>query len=219
MPNYVFLGPPGAGKGTLSELFCEREGLIHISTGQLLRDEMAAETELGKQVKELMASGTLVSDVIVNSMVAKRIAEDDIHQHGCLLDGYPRTATQADSLQKIFADNNNSLTAAVLIDSDRALLMKRLTSRRVCSNKKCAATYNLQTLKPKKEGICDRCGSPLLQRDDDSEKTACERLKVYDQQTAPLIDYYRSRGLLIVTYSKDASVDENYNDMLKAMKR
>ncbi len=219
MSNYVFLGPPGAGKGTLGELLCQREGLIHISTGQLLRDEMAAGTELGRQVKELIDAGTLVSDEIVTAMVAKRIAEDDICRHGCLLDGYPRTVTQADSLQKIFADNHSSLTAALLIDADRDLLIKRLTARRVCSNKECGATYNLQTLKPAKEGICDRCGSPLLQRGDDCEKTARDRLKVYDQQTAPLIEYYRSQGLLIVTYSKDSSVDENYQDMLKAMKR
>jgi len=218
MANYVFLGPPGAGKGTLGELFCERNGLIHVSTGQLLRDEMTAGTELGMQVKELIASGTLVSDEIVTAMVAKRIAQNDICKHGCLLDGYPRTVPQADSLKKIFADNNSSLTAAVLIDADRNMLMTRLTARRMCSSKECGAIYNLQTHKPVNEGICDRCGSALYQRDDDSEKTASERLRVYDQQTAPLIEYYRKEGLLIITASKDVSVDENYSNMLKALK-
>ncbi len=217
MANYVFLGPPGAGKGTLGEFFCERTGLIHVSTGQLLRDEMAAGTELGLQVKGLIGSGALVSDEIVTAMVAKRIAQKDIREHGCLLDGYPRTVPQANSLKTIFADNNSSLTAAVLIDSDRELLMTRLTARRMCSNRECGAIYNLQTHRPCKEGICDRCGSALYQRADDSEKTASERLRVYDQQTAPLIDYYRKEGLLVVTVSKDTTVDENYNDMLKAL--
>jgi adenylate kinase len=217
MPNYVFLGPPGAGKGTLGELFCERNGLVHVSTGQLLRDEKAAGTELGLRIKELLAAGSLVPDEIVTAMVAKRIAQNDIEKHGCLLDGYPRTVPQADSLKQIFADNHSSLTAAVLIDADREMLMTRLTARRMCSNKECGAIYNLQTHKPLKEGICDRCGSALFQRDDDSEKTASERLRVYDQQTAPLIEYYRKEGLLVVTVSKDAPVDENYSNMLKAL--
>ena len=181
-----------------------------------MRDEMAAGTKLGIQVKELIAAGTLVSDEIVTAMVAKRIAQNDIQKHGCLLDGYPRTVPQANSLKKIFADNNSSLTAAVLIDANRDMLMTRLTARRMCSNKECGAIYNLQTHKPLKEGICDRCGSALFQRDDDSEKTAGERLRIYDQQTAPLIDYYRKEGLLIVTVSKDVPIDENYSDMLKA---
>lgn len=218
MANYVFLGPPGAGKGTLGECFCERTGVIHISTGQLLRDEMAAGSELGQQVKALIATGALVSDEIVTAMVAKRIAQDDIREHGCLLDGYPRTVPQANSLKDIFAANHSSLTAAVLIDSERSLLMKRLTARRMCSNKECAAIYNLQTLKPAKEGLCDRCGSALYQRPDDSEETARQRLKVYDQQTAPLIEYYKKQGLLVITSSQDVSIDENYAAMLKALK-
>lgn len=215
--NYVFLGPPGAGKGTLGEMFCQRTGLIHVSTGQLLRDEMAAGSDLGKHVKNLIATGALVSDDIVTAMVAKRVAQTDIHEKGSLLDGYPRTAAQADSLQKIFTDNGTALTAAVLIDAERKMLSNRLTARRICSNKSCGAIYNLQTAIPKTAGICDRCGSTLYQRSDDSAETARDRLKVYDEQTAPLIQYYRKLNKLISMESKDIPAEQNYATMLAAL--
>lgn len=218
MPNnYVFLGPPGAGKGTLGEMFCQRTGVIHVSTGQLLRDEMSAGSELGKQVKDLIASGGLVPDDIVTAMAAKRVAQADIRTNGCLLDGYPRTAAQADSLQKIFADNGTALTAAVLIDADRQMLLSRLTSRRICSSKSCGAIYNVQTAPPKSAGICDRCGASLYQRSDDSEETAHGRLKVYDEQTAPLIQYYSRLGKLISMKSQDVPAEQNYATMLAAI--
>lgn len=216
--NYIFLGPPGAGKGTMGELFCKDRGVIHISTGQLLRDEMAAGSELGKKVKDVIASGGLVSDEIVTAMVAKRLAQPDVVEHGCLLDGYPRKVSQADSLAQILKDNNTELTAAVLIDADRNMLIGRLTSRRMCSNKDCGAIYNLLVKRPKTEGVCDKCGSPLYQRSDDSEATALGRLKVYDDETAPLIAYYRERGQLVTTMSVDGSIEDNYASLLKALK-
>ena len=215
--NYVFLGPPGAGKGTLGELFCQDKGVIHVSTGQLLRDEMAAGSELGLQVKELIASGALVSDDIVTAMVSKRLRQADILEHGCLLDGYPRTVAQADSLAEILSANGTKLTATVLIDAERSMLIGRLTARRMCSNKECGAIYNLSVKKPVKEGVCDRCGAALYQRSDDSEATALGRLKVYDEQTAPLIEYYRQRGQLVTTMSTDAPIEDNYQAMLKAL--
>jgi len=217
MKSYVFLGPPGAGKGTLGAVFCKGEGTIHVSTGQLLRDEMAAGSDLGKEVKELIASGKLVSDEIVTKMVANRLAKADIQAHGCLLDGYPRTLAQAEHLDKILADLNSELTATVLIEADRSLLLARLTSRRMCSNKKCGAIYNTRSLKPKKENICDKCGSKLYQRSDDSEETALGRLKVYDKHTAPLIKYYEDEGKLIRTTSVDGSVEDNYKDLLSVL--
>ncbi len=216
--TYIFLGPPGAGKGTLGELFCKRTGVIHISTGQLLRDEMAAGSELGKKVKDLIASGGLVSDDIVTAMVASRLAKADIAQHGALLDGYPRTAAQAESLQKILADTGLELGAAVLVDAQRETLMKRLTGRRMCTNKECGAIYNIYDVAPKKEGVCDRCGAPLYQRKDDTEETALNRLKVYDTQTAPVIDFYRKLGSLVTVENTDSTIEVNYGRLVAALK-
>ena len=216
---YVFMGPPGAGKGTLGDIFCERTGVIHVSTGQLLREEMAAGTELGQQVKDIIASGALVSDEIVAKMVANRIAKADIVEHGCLLDGFPRTVPQADMLDKILAAGNARMAAVVLIEADREMLMGRLTSRRVCSNKECGATFNVLSLPPKKEGICDKCGAPLIQRSDDSEATAKQRLEVYETQTAPLVEYYEHKGQLVRTTSTNTTVEDNYARLLKALGR
>ncbi|MFA6723777.1 MAG: nucleoside monophosphate kinase [Lentisphaeria bacterium] len=219
MSNYVFLGPPGAGKGTLGELFSRRMGLVHISTGALLREEMSSGSELGLQVKDLISKGGLVSDQIVSAMIAKRLSQPDVLRQGCLLDGYPRTAAQADSLQEILNENQRSLEAAVLIDAERQLLVTRLSARRVCSNKDCGAIYNVQTKPPLKEGVCDRCSSALYQRSDDSEQTARERLRVYEEQTAPLIEYYRQRQLLVITYSKDVEAEENYRSLCEALRQ
>jgi len=215
--NYIFVGPPGAGKGTIGELFCKDRGLVHISTGQLLRDEMAAGSELGKKVKDLIASGGLVSDDIVTAMVAKRLAQKDVVENGCLLDGYPRTVAQADSLNEIFASLNTKLTATVLIDASREKLIGRLTSRRMCSNKECGAIYNILAKPPKQDGICDVCGAKLYQRTDDSVETAMGRLKVYDEQTAPLIEYYRQRGQLVETLNEGGSIADNYQTMLSLL--
>ncbi len=218
MLNYVFLGPPGAGKGTMGDLLCERTGVIHISTGQLLREEMASDSELGRKVKGIIASGALVPDEIVTAMVSKRLPQDDVRQHGCLLDGYPRTTAQAESLNQIFAANATELSAAVLVDADREILLNRLTSRRMCPNKACGAIYNLLGNKPTQEGRCDRCGAKLIQRSDDSEETARERLRIYDQQTAPLIEFYQKTGKLVVMKSQEAPVQENFATLLAALK-
>ena len=216
---YIFLGAPGAGKGTLGEIFCERTGVLHISTGQLLRDEMAAGSELGKQVKDLIAAGKLVSDDIVTAMVASRLAKADVQAKGALLDGYPRTVAQAESLEKIIADNAAlEVGAAVLVDAPRDVLMKRLTGRRMCSNKECGAIYNIYAVAPKHEGHCDRCGAELYQRSDDTEATVRDRLKVYDTQTAPVIDFYRSRNQLVTAENGDRSVAENYAALAATLK-
>ncbi len=215
--TYIFLGPPGAGKGTLGELFCQRTGVIHISTGQLLRDEMAAGSELGNQVKSLIASGALVSDEIVTAMVASRLAKADIAEHGALLDGYPRTVAQAESLKGIVADCKLEMGAAVLVDAQRDILMKRLTGRRMCTNKECGAIYNIYNVAPKTEGICDRCGAELYQRSDDTEATVLGRLKVYDEQTAPVIDFYKKENCLVTVQNTDASIEDNYKRLCEAL--
>lgn len=214
---YVFLGPPGAGKGTLGDLFCEETGVIHVSTGQLLRDEMAQQSELGLQVKDLIARGELVSDEIVAAMAAKRLAQDDIQRHGCLLDGFPRTTPQADMLAGILTETKNRLAAVLLIEADQDMLIGRLTSRRVCSNQACGAIFNVKTQRPARDGVCDRCGSKLVQRSDDSEATAIERLRVYDEQTAPLISYYSASGQLVRMQSRDVDAKENYQSLKAAL--
>ena len=214
---YIFIGPPGAGKGTMGDIFCEKTGVVHISTGQLLRDEMTNGTELGKKVKDIIAAGALVSDEIVAEMVKNRLAKQDILEHGCLLDGFPRTVAQADMLDKIIADSPLSMAGVLLIEADNEMLMGRLTSRRMCSNKACGAIYNVISLPPKKEGICDKCGAPLIQRSDDSEETAKQRLNVYEAQTAPLIGYYEAKGVLVRTRSTNSSLEENYSRLEKAL--
>ncbi len=214
---YIFLGAPGAGKGTLGDIFCAKTNVIHISTGQLLRDEMAAGTELGKTVKELIASGALVSDDIVTAMVDNRLAKDDAKARGVMLDGYPRTSAQAESLTAILAKHGYETGVAVLVDTPRELLMQRLTGRRLCSNKACGASYNVFTAPPAKEGVCDKCGSALVQRADDTEETAVNRLKIYDTQTAPVIEYYRKRGELKVSPNADAPIEVNYAAMEKVL--
>lgn len=215
---YIFLGPPGAGKGTLGDIFCEKTGVVHISTGQLLRDELAAGTELGKKAQAMMKAGGLVSDDIVTAMVAARLAKADIADKGALLDGFPRTVAQAGSLEKILADCQLKCGAAVLVDAPRDILMKRLTGRRMCSNKACGAIYNIYNLPPKQEGKCDRCGADLYQRADDTEATAVNRLKVYDEQTAPVMKFYQDRNALVTVQNSDAPVAENYKRLAEALK-
>ena len=207
---YVFMGPPGAGKGSMGELFCGETGVVHVSTGDLLRAEMAAGSELGTQVKELIAKGQLVSDDIVAAMVEKRLAQKDIREHGCLLDGFPRTVPQAEVLDGILSKLGHRMAAVLLIEADEEMLVKRMTSRRMCSNKDCGAIYNILSLPPKQEGICDRCGQKLYQRADDSEETARNRMTVYQKQTAPLIDFYSRKGQLVRTVSDDSGIDACY---------
>lgn len=214
---YIFLGAPGAGKGTLGDIFCQKVQVIHISTGQLLRDEMAAGSELGKTVKELIASGALVSDDIVTAMVDKRLSKEDAKAKGVMLDGYPRTCAQAERLTAILQKHGYESGVAVLVDTPREILMQRLTGRRLCANKACGASYNVFTAPPAKEGVCDKCGAALIQRSDDTEETAINRLKIYDTQTAPVIEYYRNRGELKVTPNADAPIEENYAALEKTL--
>ena len=214
---YIFIGPPGAGKGTMGDIFCEKTGVVHISTGQLLRDEMTNGTELGKKVKDIIAAGALVSDEIVAEMVKNRLAKQDILEHGCLLDGFPRTVAQADMLDKIIAESPLKMAGVLLIEADNEMLMGRLTSRRMCSNKACGAIYNIYAVPPKVEGKCDRCGADLYQRSDDTEKTVADRLRIYDEQTAPVADFYRQGGRLVTVQNAGGSIEENYARLAQAL--
>ena len=191
--NLVFLGPPGAGKGTLSDPLMKAENLAHISTGDILRAEIKNGTELGKSAKSYMDAGKLVPDEIVAGMVGKRLAAEDC-KGGFILDGFPRTVPQAELLEKVMAEIGLELDAVVLFDAPVELLIQRLTSRLTC--RACGASFNLLFCKPQKEGVCDSCGGELYQRSDDSLETAQNRLSVYQEQTAPLIEFYTQKGKL-----------------------
>jgi len=191
--NLVFLGPPGAGKGTLSEPLMKAEKLAHISTGDILRAEVKNGTELGKLAKSYMDKGGLVPDEVVAGMVAKALASDEC-KSGFILDGFPRTVPQAELLDKAMNEIGMKLDAVVLFDAPVDLLLQRLTARLTC--RVCKASFNKLFCKPKKEGVCDLCGGELYQRDDDSLETAQNRLKVYNEQTAPLIDFYAKKNML-----------------------
>ena len=191
--NLVFLGPPGAGKGTLSEVIIRDEKLVHISTGDIFRAEIGNGTALGKEAKAYMDAGKLVPDQLVVDMVAARLAKEDC-AGGFILDGFPRTVAQAEMLEQIAEKTGRKLDCVVLFDAPYDLLIQRLTARLTC--RKCKANFNKLFAKPKTEGVCDHCGGELYQRADDSLETAQNRLKVYEEQTAPLIKFYTDNGLL-----------------------
>ncbi|OGV61516.1 MAG: adenylate kinase [Lentisphaerae bacterium RIFOXYB12_FULL_65_16] len=215
MANYVFLGAPGAGKGTMAQLLVEKYGHVHISTGDILRAEMKSGSELGRQAKAAVESGALVSDELVAAIVARKLAEKVVRKNGFVLDGYPRTAGQAGLLDKALADNKLTLDAAVLFEVDEELLLRRLTARRLCQD--CKAGYNVLYLPPKQKGICDQCGGKLIQRPDDNIETVKDRLNVYQKQTAPLIDLYEKKGVLI-RVPGSLERDENFAALCRHLK-
>ncbi len=189
----VLLGAPGAGKGTQAKMLIEKFKIPQISTGDILRKAVADGTPLGKEAKVIMDQGGLVSDKIVLGLVEERVKQPDC-QNGFILDGFPRNTAQAEALDKLLAGMNMPLTIALTVDVEKGELMKRLTGRRTC--KSCQQMYNIYFSPPKKEGVCDKCGGSLFQRDDDKEETIKKRLDVYDSQTAPLIDYYNKKGIM-----------------------
>jgi adenylate kinase len=191
--NLILLGPPGAGKGTQAERLQEDFSLAHISTGDMLRAQVAEGTELGRRAQEYMSAGELVPDEVILGMIGTRIAEQDARE-GFLLDGFPRNVSQADALAATLTESERRLTAALLIDVPDEDVVRRLGGRRVCT--KGGHVYHVEFDPPKLEGICDQDGSRLIQRDDDQEETIRRRLEVYARQTAPLIEYYADAGLL-----------------------
>lgn len=189
----ILMGPPGAGKGTQAEKLVELYQIPHISTGDMFRKAQKDGTELGLKAKSYMDQGQLVPDEVTVGIVKERLAEDDC-KDGFLLDGFPRTVQQADALDGILKELGMELDRVVNIEVDKSFLVDRLTGRRVC--RACGATFHVTNKAPKVEGVCDKCGGELYQRNDDTVETVSNRLDVYAAQTAPLIDYYQSKGVM-----------------------
>lgn len=189
----VLLGAPGSGKGTLAADLKNIYNIPHISTGDIFRKNISDNTELGSKANEYISKGQLVPDDITIDMVADRLSESDC-VNGFLLDGFPRTIPQADALADIMKGLDRDITAVINVTISDELVLRRLTNRRVCS--KCGFSYNLISLPPKKDGICDKCGGEVIQREDDSEDTIRNRLATYHKQTQPLVEYYRDLGLI-----------------------
>ncbi|MBI2145007.1 adenylate kinase [Candidatus Woesearchaeota archaeon] len=186
--NIVLLGPPGVGKGTVAGILSQKYGLPHISTGNMLREAVAKGTALGKKAKEFMDAGQLVPDDLVTDLVKERVSQPDC-KNGFILDGYPRTSAQAKALQQFAA-----IDAVFDFKAPFKTIVERISGRRTC--RKCNATYHVRYSPPKKDGVCDKCGGELVQRSDEKPDIITERLKVYEQQNKPLIDYYRNEQLL-----------------------
>ncbi len=189
----VFLGAPGAGKGTQAQMIVDRYHIPQISTGDILRAAVKGKTPLGAKAKEFMDQGKLVPDELVIGIIEERLKASDCHP-GFILDGFPRTIAQAEALQPILAKMGKSIDHVINIEVDDEELVRRLTGRRTC--KDCGAMFHMIFYPPEKEGMCDRCDGPLYQRDDDKEETIRTRLKEYQRQTAPLIQYYQGKKRL-----------------------
>jgi len=192
----ILLGAPGAGKGTVAKMLTALDGSVQISTGDILRGAVKDGTELGIKAKGYMDAGDLVPDDLILGIMAERLQQDDC-KAGFLLDGFPRTIPQAEALKGMLSELKIELDAAVNLDVPRDVILDRLTTRRTCSNSACQEIYNVKSKPPKVEGVCDKCGSPVIQRDDETEEAISKRLDTYNEKTAPLVDFYRGEGLLL----------------------
>jgi adenylate kinase len=207
----ILLGPPGCGKGTHSGWIVEGYGIPQLSTGDMLRAAVAANSELGRQAKAHMESGRLVPDDLILGLMRERLSAPDAAK-GFILDGFPRTVVQAEGLDELLRERRAQIDHVIEIGVADDELIRRITSRRVCPN--CKAVYNTQFRPPKNDGVCDVCGTRVVQRPDDTRETVANRLQVYKEQTAPLIAYYRARGLLRVV-----SGDQGYEQARAQIER
>ena len=192
----IMLGAPGTGKGTIGNEICKKYNLVHLATGDIFRDEMKRKTELGMKAEEYISKGELVPDSVTIKMVEGKLDKLD----NVLLDGFPRTIPQAEALNEYLNKTNKKITAVINLNVPDEDIIKRTSSRVICSNKDCGASYNTIFMPPKVEGICDICGSPLIKRKDDNPETIKERLQVYYKNTKPLIEFYEIMGLLESIY-------------------
>ena len=200
LKNIILMGPPGAGKGTLAKQLKQEFNLVHISTGDMFRENIKGGTKLGLLAKSYIDNGHLVPDEVTIDMLKDRLAQDDC-ANGFLLDGFPRTLPQAEALEKLAKEINRPIEVVVNLDCNNEELIRRISGRRVCKN--CGAPYHVQTMRPKVEGVCDLCGGPLYQRADDNEEALKVRLDHYVHDTKTLIDFYQAKGLL-----------ENFNSLV-----
>jgi len=205
----ILLGAPGAGKGTVAKLLTEMDGSVQISTGDILRAAVKAGTELGKKAEAAMKAGELVSDDLIMGIMGERLKEDDC-KAGFLLDGFPRTIPQADALKVLLENMGIKLDAVVNLVVPREEILNRLTTRRTCVD--CGEIYNVRSNPPKKEGVCDKCGGDVVQRDDETEEAISKRLDVFNEQTAPLVEYYRKEGNLL---DADSTNSKNVVEVIK----
>jgi adenylate kinase len=211
--DIILLGPPGSGKGTQAQKMVERYHIPQISTGDILRGAVKERTPLGMEAQGYMDQGTLVPDEVVVGIVRERLKESDC-KGGFILDGFPRTVPQAEALDSTLGEMQRAIDHVVSIEVPNEELIKRLTGRRTCRN--CGAMYHIIFDPPAKEGVCDRCGEELYQRDDDQEETIRARLQVYEEQTAPLIAYYRGKGLLRAIDGVGA-IEEIFRNIVQAI--
>lgn len=210
----LITGRPGAGKGTQAVNIREYYNIPHISTGDMFRAAMKAGTKMGLLAKEYMEKGQLVPDEVTIGIVEDRLSEADCKE-GFLLDGFPRNLKQAEALDAFLTKNGIKLDAVLDVNVAQSVLVRRMVGRRVCKN--CGATYHVEFNQPKTEGVCDNCGNTLIQRPDDTEATAVNRLAVYDEQTAPLLDYYAKQGIL-KTVDGDQDFDKVFEDIKAVLK-
>lgn len=207
----ILLGAPGAGKGTVAKLLTGMDGSVQISTGDILRAAVKAESDLGKEAKGYMDRGELVPDQLIMDIMGARLLEPDC-QKGFLLDGFPRTIPQAEALKEMLGKLDIKLDMAVNLDVPRAVILDRLTTRRTCSNPDCQEIYNIKSRPSKVDGICDLCGSPTIQRADETVEAISKRLDTYDEMTAPLTGFYDKEGLLV---NVDGTSTNNVVDTIK----
>lgn len=207
----VFLGAPGAGKGTQAKVYSKNRGVPHISTGDIFRNTIQHGGEKAEELKFYMDAGKLVPNSIVLEMVAVRLSKEDC-QKGFVLDGFPRNVDQAAALDRLLEGREIPLDGVVFLDIPQDLLVDRLTSRRVCSNKECQTPYNLKFKAPAKEGLCDLCGHELLHRKDDHPEVILQRFEEYTKQTEPLVAYYQQKGLLFKIEAR-GTIDSVYKTM------
>ncbi|HHY79277.1 MAG TPA: adenylate kinase [Thermoanaerobacter sp.] len=209
----ILLGPPGAGKGTQAVKVAKEFDIPHISTGDIFRQNLRDNTDLGKLAKEYMDKGLLVPDEVTNKIVEDRLEKDDC-QKGFLLDGYPRNVTQAEELDRFLQQKGTYLDCVLNIEVEEDALIERITGRRVCPN--CGATYHIKTSPPAVDNVCDKCSTKLIQRSDDKLESVVKRLEVYESQTKPLIEYYTKKNIL-VNIDGNKSVEEVFEDIKKAL--
>lgn len=199
----VMLGAPGSGKGTIGKILSNDLGLTHVSTGDIFRDQISRKTELGERIQRYMESGALVPDDVVIETVKTRLLEKDV-ENGAILDGFPRTAMQAEALKNFLKENKpDAKRVAIELDVPDDEIIRRVVNRLICSNKSCGAIYNKETKPPKKEGICDICGGELKRREDDNKETVTKRLEIYRRNSKDLVDFYRKNNALYSIYPEE----------------